>query len=111
MTHACIAIQPNDKRVSQCARLLQAADMAGMQQIKAAVGEDDAAAVAFLAAKPQNRFLKCQDRGIQRFSMGAGKNKMISDKKVVYHAQEGRRARAVDSVVTQFERSGIEENS
>jgi len=48
--------------------------MAGMEQIKTAVGEDDAAAVAFLAAKPQNRFLKCQDCRLQRVSMRAEKN-------------------------------------
>jgi hypothetical protein len=35
--------------------------MAGMEKVKTAIGEDDAAAVAFVAAKPQNRFLKCQD--------------------------------------------------
>ena len=47
--------------------------MPGMQKIEASIGEDDAAAVAFLAAKPQNRFLKCQDCRIQRVSMRAGK--------------------------------------
>jgi hypothetical protein len=31
-----------------------------MKQVKAAVGENDAAAIAFVAAKPQNRFLQCQ---------------------------------------------------
>src|SRR6266852_544021 len=36
-----------------------------MQQIKAAVGEDDAAAIAFVAGKPQNRLLQCED-GIQK---------------------------------------------
>jgi hypothetical protein len=35
--------------------------VAGMEQVKATIGEDDAATVAFLAAKPQNRFLKCKD--------------------------------------------------
>jgi len=53
LTHSRVAIQPHDKHVAQCARLLQAADMAGMQQVKAAIGENDAAPVAFLAAKPQ----------------------------------------------------------
>jgi hypothetical protein len=45
-----------------------------MKQIKAAVREDDDAAVAFLAAKPQNRFLECQDCRVQRVSMRAEKN-------------------------------------
>jgi len=35
--------------------------VAGVEQIKTAIGENDAAAVAFLTAKPHNRFLKCQD--------------------------------------------------
>jgi len=49
-----------------------------MKQVKAAVGEDHAAAVAFLAAKPQNRFLKCQDCRIQRVSMRTGKDQSDS---------------------------------
>ncbi len=61
LAHARVTVQPNDEDVSQCACHLQAADMAGMKQIKATVGENDAAAVAFLVAKPQNRFLKCKD--------------------------------------------------
>ena len=68
-----------------------------MKEVKAAVGEDDAAAVAFLAAKPQNRFLECQDCQIQRVSMRAGKTKVISVKKLVYHAQEVRRPRPAGS--------------
>jgi hypothetical protein len=47
--------------------------MAWMQQIETAVCENDAAAVAFLAPKLQNRFLKCQDCRIQGVSMRAGK--------------------------------------
>jgi hypothetical protein len=42
------------------------------------IGEDDAAAVAFPAAKPQNRFLECQDCRIQRVSMRDGQNKVMS---------------------------------
>jgi len=61
LTHTRVAVQPNDQHISQGSRQFQAADMARMEQVKAAVGENDAAAVAFLAAKPQNRFLKCQD--------------------------------------------------
>jgi hypothetical protein len=61
LPHAGVAIEPDDERVAQFARLLQAANVAGMQQVEAAVGENDAATVAILAAEPQNRFLKCQD--------------------------------------------------
>ena len=35
--------------------------MAGMEKIKATISKNNAAAVAFLATKPQNRFFKSQD--------------------------------------------------
>src|SRR5260370_39053558 len=53
LMHAGVAIQTHDQRVSQGARQFQAANMAGMKQVEAAVGEDHAAAVAFVAAKLQ----------------------------------------------------------
>jgi hypothetical protein len=63
--------------------------MAGMQQVKAAVGENEAAAVAFLTAKPQNRFLQREDRTVQRVSMRAWtRHKMMPLKNQVYHARE-----------------------
>jgi len=71
LTHAGVAIQTNDQRISQLARQLEAPDMARMEQIKTAIREDNAAAVAFLAAKPQNRFLERQDCRTQRVSMRA----------------------------------------
>jgi hypothetical protein len=61
LTDASITVQADDKYISQFARQFEAADMAGMEKVKTAICEDDAAAVAFLATKPQNRFLKCQD--------------------------------------------------
>ena len=68
--------------------------MAEMQQVEAAICEDDEAAVAFAAAKPQNRFLKCQDCRVQQVSMQAcAKTKMTPLKKLVYHAREARRPR------------------
>jgi len=57
-----------------------------MKQIKAAVGEDDDAAVAFLAAKPQNRFLEVRAAGFKGSPCGPGKTKVIFVKRVVYHA-------------------------
>jgi hypothetical protein len=72
-----------------------------MKQVKAAVGEDDAATVAFLAAKPHNRFLKCQCCRMQRVSMRAGKQQSDSPEILVYHAQENRRARAGSGIVGQ----------
>jgi hypothetical protein len=63
-----------------------------MKQVKAAVGENDAAAVAFLPAKPQNRLLKCQDSRIQRISPGTKKETRVRQlETLVYHAQEARR--------------------
>jgi len=40
-----------------------------MKQIEAAVGKDDAAAIAFLAAKPQNRFLHAENARMQKISL------------------------------------------
>ena len=56
-----VAVQTDDEHVAELARQLEAPDVTGMEQVKAAVGEDDAAPVAFLAAKPQNRFFKCEN--------------------------------------------------
>jgi len=56
-----VAVERDDERIAEFARLLQAANVAGMQQVEAAIGENNAATVAILAAKPQNRLLKRQD--------------------------------------------------
>jgi hypothetical protein len=86
------AVQSDDQRIAQRASLLQAADVPGMQQIKAAVGENNAAAVAFLASKPQNRFFESQYLRVQRNSMQAGANlALVSHKNLVYHARQGPR--------------------
>jgi len=61
LTHARVTVKPDDEPVAQFARLLQAANVAGMQQVEAAIGENNAATVAILAAESQNRLLKCQD--------------------------------------------------
>jgi hypothetical protein len=92
LANAGVAIEADDQDVAQGASLLEAANMAGMQQVEAAVGEDDAAAVAFLRAKPQNRLLKSEDR-IQRISMRARYRKGTLRERLVYHAGELRRAR------------------
>jgi hypothetical protein len=100
LPHTGITVQPDDESVSQFARQLQAADVTGMEQVKATVGENDALSahtdrgVAFLAAKPQNRLLKREDCRVQQISMEARKNQMTPIKKIVYHAQEARRPRA-----------------
>jgi hypothetical protein len=72
--------------------------MAGMQQVKAAIGENDAAPVAFLAAKPQNRFLQCEDRTVQKISIRTwSKLKMSPLKNQVYHARAARRLHGAPS--------------
>ena len=88
-THAGVAIETDDQRITQSASLFEAADMPRMQQIEATIGEDDTAAVAFLAAKPHNRFLKSQNTRVQRNSMKAqAKTGLLSDEKLVYHARQ-----------------------
>ena len=71
--------------------MLQAADVAGVKQVEAAVGEHDAAAVAFLAAKPQNRLLQSED-GIQKVSVRERLEQIVKPEAVVYHARVLRRA-------------------
>jgi len=71
LADARIAIEADDEHVAKRACLFENADMPGMEQIEAAVGEDDAAAAAFLAAKPQNRFVESQNLRVQRNSMKA----------------------------------------
>ena len=51
------------------ARGFQELDVAGMEQIEAAVGEDHALSVAFRRGKPQNNFVKFHYCGVQRVSM------------------------------------------
>src|SRR5260370_25583135 len=99
LTHAGVAVQPNNQHIAQGARQFQAANVPGMKQVKAAVGEDDAAAVAFPAAKPQNRLLKCQECRIQRISIQAVKHQSQLRQKLVYHPREVRRATARSRVV------------
>jgi hypothetical protein len=58
-----------------------------MKQVKAAVGENDAAAVAFVASKPQNRFVQSENCRIQRVSMQARKiGDTAESENLVYHA-------------------------
>jgi hypothetical protein len=85
-----VAVEANNEHVPETASLLETADVTGVQQIETAVGEDDLAAVAFLAAKPQNRLLKSQNLGVQRDSMNVrAKTALALDEKLVYHAPRG----------------------
>lgn len=95
LAHAAIAVQANDEHVTEFASELKAANVARVKQVEAAVGENDALAVAFLAAKPHNRLLQCEDGRAQRISMqektsdDSPKSKML-----VYHARERQRLQA-----------------
>ena len=68
LADAGVAVDADDERVAKRTRLFQALNMAGMQKVEAPVREDDAAAVAFLAAEPQNRFLDGQNTRMQEIS-------------------------------------------
>jgi hypothetical protein len=59
-----------------------------MQEIKAAIGENHSATVAFIAAKPQNRLLKSEYSRVQRISMRT-QERMSLLKNLVYHARWG----------------------
>jgi hypothetical protein len=95
LANAGVAVEADDERVAESASLLEAADMPGMQQIEAAIREDDSAAVAFLAAKPQNRFFEGKNLRVQRNSMKSQANTALAfDEKLVYHARHRRRSQA-----------------
>jgi len=88
LPYACIAVQSDDQSVTQFARQLEDANVPRMEEIKAAVCKNDPAAVAFLAAKPQNRFVESEHCGVQ----GISKREQLQVtvpmlKKLVYHAR------------------------
>jgi hypothetical protein len=90
LPNARIAVQSDDQNVTQFPRLLEYAYVSRVEKIKAAVGKNDAAGVAFLAAKPQNRFVESEHCGIQRISMPARTRVTMSPlKNLVYHARRG----------------------
>ena len=95
LANAGVTVNADDQGIAERACFLEAGDVARMQKIEAAVGEDDALAVAFLAAKPQNRFVESQNLRVQRNSMKVhAKAALVNGKRVVYHAREGRRLRS-----------------
>jgi hypothetical protein len=67
--NAGVAVDADDEEIAEGAGRFEAANVAGMQKIEAAIGEDEFAAVAFLASKPHNRLFQSQDRRMQRNSM------------------------------------------
>jgi hypothetical protein len=84
--NARIAVQSDDQHVTQFPRLLEDSNMSRVQHFKAAVGKNDAAAVAFLAAKPQNRFLKSEYYRVQGISMRTPIRVGAPPENPVYHA-------------------------
>jgi hypothetical protein len=90
LPNACIAVHSDDQNVTQFPGLLEDADVSRVEEIKAAIGKNYAAAVAFLAAKPQNRFLESEHCGVQGISMPARtRAKMSLLESLVYHARWG----------------------
>jgi hypothetical protein len=73
LVHCSVAVDANNKDIAERPTFLQALQVPEVKNVKAAICEDDAAAIAFLAAKPQNRFLKCQGFRMQRISKQAQK--------------------------------------
>ena len=69
LAHARIAIQPDNQRIPHLSRQFKSANVPGMKQVKATIRENNLAPIAFLAAKPQNRLLKCQGFRMQGISM------------------------------------------
>ena len=66
LANALVAVETQDEHITERTRLLEAADVAGMQKVEAAVCKNDAATIAFLAAKPQNRILESQNFRLQK---------------------------------------------
>jgi hypothetical protein len=95
LAHAGITIEARDQYISQRARLFEAADVPGMQQIETAVSEHNAAAIAFPWAKPQNRFVESQYLRVQRNSMKSyAKIALAFAETLVYHAPRAKHLRA-----------------
>ena len=87
LADARITIEPDDQNITELAGKLQRANMTGMEQVEAAIGKYDAAAIAFLPAKQQNRFVQCENSSVQRSSMPAhDKVPANATKNIVYHA-------------------------
>jgi hypothetical protein len=79
-----------------------------MQQIKAPIRKHNPPPVAFLAAKPQNRFRNSKNPRVQRNSMKAhATTSLWQDEKLVYHAGKARRFRSENPILTQFPASAL----
>jgi len=98
LANAGVAVEADEEDVAKAARLLEGGNVAGMQKVKAAVGEDDAAAIAFIAAELENRCVQIEDVRRQRDSVKDHTIRMMRKaRNIVYHAgkpgrPDGRRA-------------------
>src|SRR5260370_1086143 len=77
LSDARVAVQADDQRIAEAARVLQAANVAGMQEVKTAIGEDHATAIAFPASTPQTRLLQGKD-GIQTVSVPVQPDQIVN---------------------------------
>jgi hypothetical protein len=64
--HPVVAVDANDEEIAEGAGGFEAADVARMKKIEAAIGEDNFAAVAFLGSKPQNRLFQSEYGHMER---------------------------------------------
>jgi hypothetical protein len=71
--NAAIAVDANNEEIAKGAGGFEAADVARVKEIEAAIGEDNLAAVAFLRGKPQNRLFQSEDVRIGRDGIHSGK--------------------------------------
>lgn len=94
VANAGIAVQTDDENVAEVAGVFESGDVAGMQQIEAPVGENDAAAIAFIAAELQNRLVKTENTRMQRNPTKARRRSaLVLSEKTFYHARKLERLR------------------
>jgi hypothetical protein len=87
MPDAGVTVDADDERVAEGSSVLEGFDVAWMQDIEAAICENDAASVAFLAAKLQNRFVQSQYRRMaQGISQQERRGMTANGETLVYHA-------------------------
>lgn len=87
LSHRLISIETDNQDVSMAFRGLKELDVAGVQHVEAAICENDAASVAFLAAKLQNRFVQRQYRRMtQGISQQEKRGMTANSETLVYHA-------------------------
>lgn len=87
LSHHLVSVDTDNQDVSLTFCKLKELDVTGMEDIEAAICENDAASVAFLAAKLQNRFVQRQYRRMtQGISQQERRGMTANGETIVYHA-------------------------